>query len=546
MKSCKWLFLTALLPLSAVAAELPAPATEVQIFRNGTALVRHEVTPGTARVFTVTGNFSPLEGTLWSSPNVKQVRKTLTEVSRREPVPLYDITETYKNQLVTLYLNNGSGKHEVIRGTILDLYKKPTPAYQEFVTVKCSRDKIRIIAIPRHQIVRVESDALKIAERTVKEEKQAWEFTMLPQSTGKVTFDYVAKVLNWTPAFKLTLLPEKKFLLSGSATVVNMGDELKNVKCTLWAGTPNIENSAVFSPMAIVKKAIPRPEPRHYPSMNAMGMRLQKISAPVVEAAYDGAPQFADSGISGNMAPFSTGALSLKKNEALVRTLGAAGGTYENLVRWRIPARQVDDGRNVWKNNNDHTKNLWECLRFVNPFKHPIPDAAVEICDGTSLIAQIKGSWVNTNETATWEITPCRDVKATFVEQEAPSSIKDRGADLFQKVERGSLKKAPRGSLISNEKGSGPVKAGFINDVWYRVTDIKGHIQLKNFRNKPVKVTIEMDYFGEFVSAAQKPEKKVLNHFGSLNPKNQLVWNLTLKPGETRKLDFRYNIIINR
>ena len=76
--------------------------------------------------------------------------------------------------------------------------------------------------------------------------------------------------------------------------------------------------------------------------------------------------------------------------------------------------------------------------------------------------------------------------------------------------------------------------------------DIKGRIQLKNFRKTPVKLLIEMDYFGEFVSATGKPEKKALNHFGSLNPKNQLVWNLTLKPGETRKLEFRYNIIVNR
>ena len=549
MKLSKYFFLAAALPLGLAAAELPAPATEVQIFRNGSALIRHQVTPGTASTFTVTGNFSPLEGTLWSSPNVKQIRKTLTEVSRKEPVPLNDIISTWKNQRVTLRLACGNGKIEKVSGTVIDLFKKEThDHWNQIITLKCSDGKI--LALRHNQIAGVESAALKVAERTVKDTKQAWEFTMMPKAAGPVTFDYVSKVLNWTPAFKMTLLPEKKFFISGSATVVNSGDELKNVKCTFWAGAPNIENSTLFSPMAIVRQIAPRPEPR------PLGVRVKamRMNAPAAAAAYDGGTaeeNFADPGLSNNMVPFNTSPLSLKKGEALVRTLSSAAGSYENLVRWQIPARHGDNGRTIWSNPNRHpdgnTNNIWECLRFVNPFKHPIPDASVEICDGASLIAQIKGSWVNQGESATWEITRCRDVKATFAEQEAPSSIKERGVGIFQRLDRGSGKLPPKkaSTLLSGDKKA-PVKGGFINGVWYRVTDIKGRIQLKNFRKTPVKLLIEMDYFGEFVSATGKPEQKALNHFGSLNPKNQLVWNLTLKPGETRKLEFRYNIIVNR
>ena len=543
MKFCKYFFLAAAMPLGLAAAELPAPATEVQIFRNGTALIRHQVTPGTASSFTVTGNFSPLEGTLWSSSNVKQIRKTLTEISRKEPIPFNDIISTWKNQRVTLRLACGNGKIEKISGTIIDLYKKEThDLWNQIVTLKCSNGNI--LAIRHNQIAGVESAALKVAERTVKETKQAWEFTLMPKAAGPVTFDYVSKVLNWTPAFKMTLLPEKKFTLTGSATVVNTGDELKNVKCVLWAGSPNIENLNHFSPMAMVKNAIPSPRVRpiavHYAS---------KARAFMMNDAAAAAGEYVPSapGISGNMAPFEIGSLSLKKGEALVRTLGKAAGSYENLVRWQIPARQADDGRRVWNTPGTPTSNIWECLRFANPFKHPIPDTAVEIADGSRVLAQIKGSWVNTGESATWEITRCHDVKATFAEQEAPSSIKERGVGIFQRLDRGSGKlPSKRASVLQSADKKAPVKGGYINGIWYRVTDIKGRIQLKNFRKTPVKLVIEMDYFGEFVSASGKPEKKALNHFGSLNPKNQLLWNITLKPGESRKVDFRYNIIINR
>ena len=536
MKFGKLFLLTfGILPLG--AAEIPAPATEVMIFRNNNALVRYQADPKGANVFTVAGNFSPLEGTLWYSPNVKQIRKTLTEISRQEPIPFSNITATYKNQRVTLRLNAGNGKIEKVTGTILDLFKKESNDYwNQIVTLKCADG--RILAIQRNQITGVESAALKAAERTVKDTKQAWEFTMIPKAGGKVIFDCISKTLGWTPALKMTLLPEHKFTLSRAATVVNNGDELKNVKCILWAGTPNIENAGRISPMAIVKYLPPRPEPR---------MRFAKAKA--YHLNFDGGAPVSNSewtpaapGLTGNMVPFDIGLLSLKKGEALVRSLGSASGNYENLVRWQIPARQGDNGTRVWKNHGSYTDNLKECLRFVNPFKTAVPNAPVEICDGTKVLAQIKGTWVNPGEKATWEVTSCHDVKATFVEQEAPSSIKDRGKGIFQRLDYGSGKS----SMRSAKDKAASVKGGYINGIYYRVTDIKGRMELKNFRKSPVKVVVEMEYFGLFVSASGKPEKVALNHFGSLNPKNKLVWTLLLKPEETRKLDFRYNIILNR
>lgn len=537
------LFSLAVMPLGLLASEIPAPATEVMVFRNNTALIRYQALPKGAAVFTVTGNFSPLEGTLWASSNVKQIRKTLTEVSRKEPVPFSDITATYKNQRVTLRLNAGNGKIEKVSGTVLDLSPKEQKGYwNRIVTLKCADGKI--LAIQHSLITGVESTALKVAEKTVREQKQAWEFTLTAPTTGKVIFDCLSKTLGWTPALKMTLLPEKKFVLDTAATVFNNGDELKNVKCTLWAGAPNIENSSVFSPMAIVKQPAHAPMPRTYDAAPpVMKAYLRTRNAPAAAMAENAGP--AAPGLTGNMAPFEIGTLSLKKGEALVRQLGRASGSYESLVRWQIPARQGDNGRQVWKNNGSYTDDLWECLRFANPFKTAVPDGSVEICDGSRVLAQIKGTWVNPGEQATWEVTRCRDVKATFTEQEASSSIQDRGKGIFQRLDHGTFKSTPpRSGKVKAQPVS--VKGGWINNIYYRVTDIKGQIELKNFRKSPVKVVIEMAYFGEFVSASGKPVKTALNHFGSLNPKNKLTWQMTLKPEETRKLDFRYNIIINR
>ena len=538
MKYGKWFYLLTVLAFPIAAAEIPAPAAQVMVFRNNNALIRYQADPKGAAVFTVTGNFSPLEGTLWFSPNVKQIRKVITEVSRKEAVPFQDITATYKNQRVTLRVNAGDGKIEKISGTVLDLGKTGDRAGNGIVILKCADGKI--LALQRHQITGVESISLKAAERTVKEEKQAWEFTMLPKAAGKVTFDCISRTLGWTPALKMVLLPGNKFTLYRSATVVNNGDELKNVKCILWAGQPNIEKAGLVSPMAIIKYL---PRPPQSGRIYTASYRNRKNAAAAGDMAVPEAVSYMPSapGLSGNMAPFDIGLLSLKKGEALVRTLGNASGSYENLVRWNIPARQGDNGTRVWKNSISYNGELWECLQFVNPFKTAVPDAPAEICDGSRVLAQIGSSWINPGEKAVWEITRCQDVKAAFVEQEAPSSVPKRGVGLFQQIDHGKSLR----SVKTGEKNLA-VKGGYINGYWYRVTDIKGQIRVKNFRKLPVKLVIAMEYFGVFVSAAGKPAQVPVNHFGSLNPKNKLVWQLTLKPGETRKLDFRYNIIINR
>ena len=546
----KWFFLAGLLPFLNVAAaekavppppEIPAPATELMIFRSGEAVIRREADPKGRNTFSVTGNFAPLEGTLWVSGNVFQVRRFLSRVEKKQPVPLSDITATYRNQPVTLLVTDEREKVVKVSGTVLDLYAQRENDLEragvsiirdQTVTLKCSDG--RLLNLSRHRIVGVESASLKIGERTVRKERQAWEFTMLPGKSGRVVFDYISRTLSWSPALKMTLLPERKMRLDFAATVANSGDDMEKVKCTLWAGSPNLVNAGKISPMAIVKFLPPMP-PVNAPMS---GMRKYRSFSNAVAMDRMAAEEYtpAAPGLSANMAPFDAGVLTLKKGEALVRQLGTAPGKFENLVRWRIPARQNDSGSRVWIVNPDVNNKLWECLSFVNPFKYAIPDCAVEIADGSRVLAQVSGEWVNPGETATLEIARCRDVKGTLTEKEAPSSIKNRGEGFFQQVMTPAV--PPRG------RAGGAV--GLYNGVWFRVTDIEGTLTLKNFRKESVKLLIEMDYFGEFVSASGKPEKKLIGHVATINPKNQLRWELEMKPGEDRKLTFRYNVILNR
>lgn len=532
------LFLFAgLLPLFAAGAEIPAPVTDVMIFRDGDAVVRHQADPKGESSFTVRGNFAPVEGTLWASPNVYQIRKVLSKIEKKKPVSLNDITGTYKGQFVTLHLTDEPGKaSSKVSGTVLDLY---TPIQKELekanvsfvwdqiVAIKCADGKI--LAVNRHRITGVESASLKIGERTVKEERQAWEFTMAPKKGGKAVFDYISRTLSWVPALKMTLLPGKKMLLDFSAAVANSGDDLENVGCILWAGSPNLVNAGRVSFMSITKPTPVQPFRPTYVMKSNSAMR----GARYAEAAYeaDGAYVPSAPGLSGNMAPFDLGRLTLKKGEALTRQLGSGSGSYENLVRWRIGARHTDSGTRVWRNNTDYNNKLWECLSFANPLKYPMPDCAVEVADGTRVLAQVKGEWVNPGEKAVLEVAKCQDVRGTIVEREVPSSIKNRGQGLFQQ--------------ITPANGRQPA-GGQINGFWFRVTDVAGTLKLKNYRKAPVKLVIELDYFGEFVSASGEPEKKLLSHVGTLNPKNQLRWELEMKPGESREFTYRYNVIISR
>ncbi|MPN23036.1 hypothetical protein SDC9_170421 [bioreactor metagenome] len=161
---------------------------------------------------------------------------------------------------------------------------------------------------------------------------------------------------------------------------------------------------------------------------------------------------------------------------------------------------------------------LWDAVRFKNPLESPITTAPIEIVDGGKLLGQTTIKWVNPGEETLVRITKALTVSGIRSEYEA----EDKG---------GSLK---GGREVINFAGYN-----------YRKTSVDGEIKLRNFRSSPAKVIAKLQYSGEFISAEGEPKSRLLESgVYSVNPRRELTWEFTLKPGEELTCKYKYSVMI--
>jgi hypothetical protein len=77
----------------------------------------------------------------------------------------------------------------------------------------------------------------------------------------------------------------------------------------------------------------------------------------------------------------------------------------------------------------------------------------------------------------------------------------------------------------------------------YRKQAIDATLTVKNIRSEEMKIVVTRQILGEnLVSSEHSPEIKILVErvSSNVNRTQELKWNLTLQPGESRKIDYSY------
>ena len=79
----------------------------------------------------------------------------------------------------------------------------------------------------------------------------------------------------------------------------------------------------------------------------------------------------------------------------------------------------------------------------------------------------------------------------------------------------------------------------------YRRSTVEGELSVSNHRKETVPMVIRRRFSGELVSADGEP-KTSLREEGvySVNKRYEMVWNLSLKPGEEKTLKYTYTVLV--
>jgi len=517
--------------LAAAAEEVHAPVTGAMVFKNGVSAVRRSVEPGKLVEFDLACDIQPLEGSIWySSPVLSVVRQQV-----KKPVagtyPISNITKTFAGKTVTLTVAQGNDATQEVSGTVWD--PKPDKARGDGI-IWLKRNDGSFVMIQPHLVraLRSSEEPKAAALPETADLRPVWHFTLERPAEKAFWVDYLSKGLQWQNAYRIELDKDRKMTVFQDVEIVNNLADLNKVTLYLASGFANFININTTSPMAMIQqqKEVLQEDAcgfsAEFSNQMAAGARMN------AQRNYAPAKHFdlgsTSTGESEDISVLPVENLTLKKGEVCHRVIGSAETTYERLVHWTIPARREA----LYGRTYGHQKDAvpMDALRFTNPFSRPMTTSPVEIRDGGMVLAQVKTQWVNPKQVTTLDITRALSLTGKVVEYEVPAQKTDAAEALFYSVERNKA-----GKIIS----------GWIAGSRYRITDVQGEIRLRNYRENPARLLIELDYSGTLVSAEGEPNSETLDRTSSVNPNSRLIWDLTLPAGGEKVIKYRYNLLVN-
>ncbi|MCL1856415.1 MAG: DUF4139 domain-containing protein [Kiritimatiellaeota bacterium] len=551
-----------LLTASAVAENEPigeAPITALALFKNGVVSVMRDVRPpAKASAFLLTDKIEPAHGTFWCTAGdgfrLKTVSRTFEKLL--ETSPFDDICKAYDGckVVVTVYakteikdmvhakhdgvlaLFNTGGWNEVMEltGTVVnaafpeqaknfsrdygedarryynDSSSEQRSSRQPSRHLTLQRESGQHIFIPRDCIVAIHSEEINT---TAQETREVWRVEGAQQP---FTMTYLAKGATWAPAYRLNVLSDKQLSIAMSAIIRNELSPFTDAEINLISGFPNIEFAQCTSLM-VPKSTLTSFFSGLARSQNdgQRGVTVQRqievmSNSIVFEPSRSLSLAPSEEASSMDIHHRTIGTLSMDMGETLYLPLEQADVAYERIVEWTIPDRR--DVHGYIQNREGSMGDLWDTLCFRNPFKDPITTAPVEVTDGAKVMGQSTISWVNPGQEASVKITKALSVAGNGTEYEIDQ-------------------KRPI------------ITMGGYN---YRNPDVEGEIRVKNYRGIPVKVNVRVHVSGEFLSASLEPTSRRLLETGvyGVNKRQEIVWTLSLAPGEEHTHTYRYSVLV--
>jgi hypothetical protein len=522
-------------------ATLQAPITHVALFKNGLAVVQRRVElPGPGRYWTVDVP-DAVHGTLWLDAVVPVTARSTTRTVERpvDAAAQLDPQRDLAGRRVSVRL--AGEPLTVLDGIVVapsgvderhawsrTFEQSPSwwwsglPATPPATPLPTSSGRLVLdtdegrIYVNLHSItlMRVlDPPSVARTEETVLELN-----CVAADGPVSVQIGYLTKGLSYAPSYRLDIARPDVLTIAQSAVLRNELEDLHAVEVELVSGFPSMAFSHVLSPLSpLTTWATYFSQLSQTPGTGQgnRSMMAQNVASNVVAYGDTGGPavQAANEGV--DLHYRAVGTWDLAEGEAVYLPIAAAEAPYERIVEWRIPDTRDEWGRPVerqsWQpETNEESTGAWDALRFENPFEFPMTTGPAMVVAGRRFQGQRTTTWVNPGERTTIAITKALAIRTTAAEYETDS------------------------------------ERDFV--VWggrqYRKVAVRGELQLCNHRAEPAELVIRREFSGVLTSADGEPETKLLERgVYSVNRRQELVWSLSLAPGEERVVTYDYTVL---
>ncbi len=517
------------LSVSAFAGEEKLAHSRIEsvgLFKNGLAVVHRTLTidgPGTYRLEDVP---EPIHGTFWIESAVNVVARLTrhTVGGLRRQVPHSSFQEELGGREVVIHF--GAQGIPPVTGTVLDLQLPADP-------VSRNRDSGRPLPGPTlvlsNETGRCYVDPTKIAYLQTKEAGQTGShskpvmlLTVADAQAKKATISitYLAKGMAWAPSYRIDVSDAKSLAVRQNAIIKNELEGIEKAQVYLISGFPSVQFANVTSPLSLgtTWNQFFEQLNRRFPEGQASAryaLTQQAVSYNTVrpDGGMDLSAMPTGEGV--DLHYQDIGRLTLAQGDSLAMDTASARAAYEPVVEWLVPDTRHADGRYVMEQEREshpdkYKDAAWDALRFRNPLPFPMTTAPAMVVAQGRFNGQRLSYWVNPGEETTLHVTKALSIRTRNVEHEVDSSRE----------------------LVN------------LGGVQYRKSTVQGELRANNHRHQSVTLVIRRRFSGELLSADQSP-KQTLQEEGaySVNPRNELLWTLSLKAGEEVTLTYRYTVL---
>jgi hypothetical protein len=521
--------------------ETPSRVASVSLFKNGLAVVKREVNLAGPGVYRLSDVPEPVHGTFMvESQGGLEARVEMRDVKGDDSTPLgVNLQEELAGLNVTIH---GRNNKPPVTGRVVAPPKKdpdgPTlfspehESYRPMAVPVASRFLILKTAkgmsyVDLNDIASLETEGDPTA-RLQRKPVLLLEAGKTARA-GKAVVSYLTHGLSWAPSYRVDVSDPKKLAIEQHAVIRNELAALNDTDIHLISGYPSVQFGHVVSPLASQQSW-----QRFFQQLGQRGAEMRDLMGNTAQIAYNprvggdraGAPAIApNAGDQIDLNFHSIGKRSLKKGSSLALATGRGEADYERVVDWTIPDNRnewgspIDQHRQIDPNTGDPVQDdVWDALKFRNPLPFPMTTAPAMVVSAGNFNGQRQVLWTNRGESATLRVNKALSMRTRCVE--------------FEEQKGGN--------------GASEREIIYIGGRRFRQATVNGELRLCNHRGADAKLIIKRHFSGDLVKADGEPKVDLREEgIWTVNKRNELIWTLTLKPGEERNLAYRYKVLVH-
>ena len=326
---------------------------------------------------------------------------------------------------------------------------------------------------------------------------------------------YVSAGINWIPSYYLKLKDDKNARLEMKATLENYATDLKETEVELVVGAPQMINSGSMDPMTYDYITVNNFDnggrgrgayQKQYMQSNAMAVNaLEEVA---VADGFFGSEFGTEGEKNGDMYIYKLGKINLPRSTKGAFPIFAGNVEYKDKYEGTI-----SDITNYYNTRfcpqDEKTFDVFHSLELKNISTVPLTTASV-------IVVNEKDQFVAQDEikyTPVGALTNVRLSKAIDIIMKNTEEEKNR-EDATKKIGK----------------------------VTYSKVHLKGVVNVENYQNKDITVTLTKSLSGTVNSSSDGAKVVKKNSYNYINPTSEIKWEVSLKANEKKALSYEYEV----